>query len=199
MPEVGVSMSNILRLLGRWRFLLGLIVVPAYASQAAADPVRSPIPAQVTQIDGYPFPAKIAGLTRGQKVDYNSPGLGFSVRYEVPGETWADIFIYDLEQELASEDARELAADQREIAVDDIKNAVSAGSYQDAKLIAKADAASYAKAHLTITQKGVTRDSFIFVTVARKNFIKIRYTTSAKNANQIADQFAGEYARQLKR
>lgn len=199
MLEVGGSMSRLLRLLGSWRFCLGLVLVPACVSQAAADPARSPIPAQVTQIDGYPFPVKIAGLPRGQKTDYNSPGLGFSVRYEVPGETWADIFVYDLGQDLASEDARQLAVDQREIALGDIRTAVSAGSYQDAKLIAKADSAPYARAHLAITQRGVTRDSFVFVTVNRKNFVKIRYTSSAKDAVQMADQFAAEYARQLGR
>jgi hypothetical protein len=192
-------MSRLLRLIGSGGLYLGLIFVPAYVSQADADPVRSPIPAQVTQIDGYPFPPKIAGLSRGQKVNYNAPGLGFSVRYETPNEGWADIFIYDLGQDLTSEDARELAAEQREAALSDIKTAVSAGSYQDAKLVAKADTASYAKAHLIITQRGVRRDSFVFITVSKGNFVKIRYTTSAKNAGQSADQFATEYARQLKK
>ncbi|HZH11896.1 MAG TPA: hypothetical protein VEZ24_16175 [Microvirga sp.] len=192
-------MSRLWRHCGLWTFYLGLILLPAWMSQAAADSTRSPIPAQVTQIDGYPFPTKIAGLPRGQKTDYNSPGLGFSVRYEIPGEAWADIFIYDLGQDLASEDARRISADQREIALGDIKTAVSAGSYQDAKLIDKADTVPYAKAHLTITQRGVTRDSFVFVTVNKKNFVKIRYTTSAKDAVQMADQFATEYARQLAR
>ena len=192
-------MSRLLRLLGSWSFYLCLVLVPASLSQAAADPTRSPIPAQVSQIDGYPFPAKIAGLSRGQKTDYTSPGLGFSVRYEIPGESWADIFIYDLGQNLVSEDAHQISADPREIALGDIRNAVLAGSYQDAKLIAKADTGLYAKAHLTITQRGVTRDSFVFVMVDKKNFVKIRYTTSAKNADQMADQFAMEYAGQLRK
>lgn len=191
-------MSRLLRLLGSWSFYLGVVIAPACVSQAAADPTRSPIPAQVSQVDGYPFPPKVAGLLRGQKTDYNSPGLGFSVRYEVPGQTWADIFIYDLGQDLTSEDTRQLSADQREIALGDIKMAVSAGSYQEAKVIAKADTPLYAQAHLTITQRGVTRDSFVFVTVNRKNFVKIRYTTSANNADQMADQFATEYAHQLR-
>ncbi|WP_243368165.1 hypothetical protein [Microvirga solisilvae] len=190
-------MSRLLRLLGSWSFSLGLILVPAFTSQAVADPVRSPIPAQVTQVDGYPFPSKIAGLARGQKVDYNVPGLGFSVRYEMPGESWADIYIYDLGQDLASEDPRQLAAEQRDSALSDIKAHVSNGTYQEAKVVTKADTASYAKAHLSITQKNTTRDSFVFVTVAKKNFVKIRYTTSAKNADRIAEQFASEYVRQL--
>ncbi|PVE25242.1 hypothetical protein DC522_06855 [Microvirga sp. KLBC 81] len=172
---------------------LGLVFV----SQALAEPMRSPIPAQVTQIDGYPFPAKIAGLPRRQRTDYNEAGLGFSVRYEVPGETWADIFIYDLSEDLTSAEAQQAAADQREIALSDIQTAVSAGSYQEAKVIAKSEAVPYAMAHLTITQKGKTRNSYVFITVSRKNFVKIRYTTSAPNADQMADKFAAEYARLL--
>jgi len=192
-------MSGLWRLSCSWSFCLGLLLASVCVTQAAADPTRSPIPAKVTRIDGYPFPTRIAGLTRGQKTDYNTPGLGFSVRYESPGETWADIFIYDLGEDLSSEDARALAIEHREIALGDIENARKAGNYQDVKFIAKAELAPYAKAHVTITQRGVTRDSFVFVTVDQKNFVKIRYTTSAKDAARMADQFATEYVRQLNR
>lgn len=192
-------MSRFLGLLNPRSFYLSLVLALALAPQAAAEPTRSPIPAQVTQIDGFPFPARIAGLPRGQKVDYNTPGLGFSVRYEISGEGWADIFIYDLSQDLTSADARQRAIQQRDAALSDIEAAVSAGSYQEAKLVTKADTASYASAHLVITQKGTTRDSFIFITVAKKSFVKIRYTTSAENADKLAGSFAAEYARQLKK
>lgn len=192
-------MSRRRRLRGLWSFCLGLILAASGLTQAAAEITRGPIPAQVKQIDGYPFPTKIAGLERGQKTDYNTPGLGFSVRYEIRGETWADIFIYDLGEDPSSEDARELAIEQRDIALGDINSAYKAGSYQDVKLIAKTDTPPYAKAHLTITQRGVTRDSFVFVTVDKKNFVKIRFTSSAKDAARMADQFATEYARQLNR
>ena len=191
-------MSHLLRFLGSWGFCLGLILVSTYVSRAGAEVVRSPIPAQVTQIDGYPFPAKIAGLSRGQKADYGTPGLGFSVRYEKSGEGWADIFIYDLDHDLTAANARQNSIEQRDVALDDINSAVSAGSYQEAKLVSKADADPYAKAHLVITQKGTVRASFIFITVAKENFVKIRYTTSAPNADKLAEKFASEYARLLK-
>jgi hypothetical protein len=190
-------MSRFLRLVGSWSLSLSLLLGPAFVSEAAAEPTRTSIPAQVTQIEGYPFPAKIAGLPRRHKIDYNESGLGFSVRYEIPGETWADIFVYNLGQDLASADPRKAATDQREIAISDIESAVSAGNYQDAKLIDKSQPLPYAKAHLTITQRGMTRDSYVFITVSKKNFVKIRFTTSAKNADQMVDNFTSEYARLL--
>ena len=189
--------SRLLRLLGSWSLSLGLFLGPAFVSEAIAEPTRSPIPAQITQIDGYPFPAKIAGLPRRQRTDYNEAGLGFSVRYEVPGETWADIFIYDLGEDLTSVDTRKAAADHREMALGDIQTAVTAGTYQEAKVIAKAETTPYAMAHLTIAQKGKTRDSYVFITVSKENFVKIRYTTSAPDADQMAGKFAMEYARLL--
>ncbi|MCG7394572.1 hypothetical protein MHY87_16830 [Microvirga sp. ACRRW] len=191
-------MSRLLRLLGSWSFYISLILVSGYSPQAAAEVTRSPIPAQVSQIDGYPFPARLAGLARGQKTDYGTPGLGFSVRYEIPGEGWADIYIYDLGHDLTSANARQNSIEQRESALSDIQAHVSKGTYQEAKLITKADANPYAKAHLEITQKGTTRSSFIFITVAKGNYVKIRYTTSAPNANRVVEKFASEYARFLK-
>lgn len=190
-------MSRLLRLLGSWSLSLSVFFGLAFVSQAVAEPTRSPIPAHVTQIDGYPFPAKIAGLPRRQRTDYNEAGMGFSVRYEIPGETWADVFIYDLGEDLTSVEAHQAAADQREIALGDIQTAVSAGSYQEAKVIAKTETAPYATAHLRITQKGKTRNSYVFITVSKKSFVKIRYTTSAPDADQMAGKFAVEYARLL--
>ena len=57
----------------------------------------------------------------------------------------------------------------------------------------------FAKAHVAITQKGKTRDSFVFVTIRRGNFVKIRLTTAADNPDQLANRFASEYARLLGR
>jgi len=192
-------MSRLLRLLGSWSLYLGLTLTSVYASGAAAEPTRNPIPAQVTHIEGYPFPAKIAGLARGHKTDYNEPGLGFSVHYGKPGESWADIYIYNSGENLAAADPRKASAEQREIALGDIKTAVSAGSYQNATLIEKTEAAPFAKAHLAITQNRKTRDSYVFITLRKNNFVKIRLTTSAGNPDQLAGKFAAEYARLLKK
>ncbi|MBB4039681.1 hypothetical protein GGR34_001323 [Microvirga flocculans] len=166
-----------------------------YASEAVAQPTKSPIPSHAEQIDGYPFPKSIAGLLRGQRTDYDEPGLGFSVRYERPGETWADIFIYDLGESLSSVNARKMSLDQRDAALRDIDHGVSSGSYQNAALVAKSETTSYAKAHVAITQGGKTRDSYVFVTIHKGNFIKIRLTTAADNADELASRFASEYAR----
>ena len=190
-------MSRFLRLLGSWSLSLGLIFASFCASESTAETTKSSIPAQVKQIDGYPFPADIAGFRRGQKADYNTAGLGFSVRYERSNSTWADIYIYDLGQNLKSADTRKASADQRDSALGDIDQAVSAGSYQSAKLIAKTEGPPFAKARLAITQKGTTRDSYVFVTVRKGNYVKIRLTSAAENADQLASRFASEFVRLL--
>ncbi|MBB3020506.1 hypothetical protein FHR70_003592 [Microvirga lupini] len=190
-------MSRLLRILGSWSLYLGLVFAPICPSSGAiAETTKSPIPGHVKQIDGYPFPGEIAGLRRGQKSDYGTPGLGFSVRYEKPGETWADIFIYDLGETQNFTDSRK-ASDQRDTALGDIDRAVSSGSYQMAKLIAKKESAPFAKAHVAITQNGKTRDSFVFVTIHKGNFVKIRLTTTADNPGRLADRFASDYSRLL--
>jgi hypothetical protein len=190
-------MSRLLRLLGSWSLYLSLVFAPVCASEAIAETTKSPIPAHVKHIDGYPFPAEIAGLRRGQRADYDISGLGFSVRYERPGETWADVYIYDLGQNLSSVDARKASVDQRDAALRDIDQAVSSGSYQSAALIAKTEAAPFATAHMAITQNGKTRDSYVFVTVRKGNYVKIRLTTTANDPDRIAGRFASEYARLL--
>lgn len=192
-------MSRFFKLLGSWSLYLSLVWVQCFASTAFAEPTRHPIPPHVTQIAGYPFPAKLAGLQRGHRIDYNEPGQGFSVRYEAQGDTWADIYIYDLAEDLASMEPRKASIGQREQALGDIERVVSAGSYQSAKLIDKSEVKPFAKAHVSITQKGTTRDSYVFVTISRKKFVKIRLTTSATNADQIANRFSSEYARVLTR
>jgi len=192
-------MSRLLRLLGSWSLCLSLILGSSYGSGAFAEATKSSIPAQVKQIDGYPFPERIGNLRRGQRTDYNSPGLGFSVRYETPSDTWADIFIYDLNEDLSAVDARKASHDQRDRALSDIDQGVSSGSYQNAALISKAEVAPFAKAHVAITQKGKTRDSYVFVTIHKNNFVKIRLTTSSDKPDELADRFASEYARLLRK
>ena len=192
-------MSRFLRLLGSWSLSLGLIFASFCAFESTAETTKSSIPAQVKQIDGYPFPADIAGFRRGQKADYNTAGLGFSVRYEKSNSTWADIYIYDLGQNLKSADTRKASADQRDSALGDIDQAVSAGSYQSARLIAKTEGPPFAKAHLAITRNDKILDSYVFVTVRKGKYVKIRLTSAADNADQLASRFASEFARLLAR
>ena len=94
-------------------------------------------------------------------------------------------------------DRRKASLDQRDAALKDIDSTVSSGSYQNAALIAKTEAASFAKAHVAITQNSKTRDSYVFVTVRKGNFVKIRLTTAADNPDRLADRFASAYTRLL--
>lgn len=191
-------MSRFLRVIGSWSLSLSLVLAPAVVSKASANPTESRIPEQVTQIAGYPFPKQVAGLSRMGKTDYNNPGLGFSIGYAKQSEAWADIYVYDLGKDLTAASQAAEVKDQLRMALGDTAYAVSAGAYEDAKVIAKAETDVFAKAHLTITQKRKTRHSYVFITVRGKNFVKIRFTAStSENPDQLADRFIAEYTRLL--
>ncbi|MGO4385907.1 hypothetical protein AB4Y85_00055 [Microvirga sp. 2YAF29] len=150
----------------------------------------------MTQIDGYPFPRQLAGLPRLEKTDYHNAPLGFSVRYG-NAQTWADIYVYNHDKKLTSATARADAISERDSALEDISANVASGSYDDAKLINKSTAGGFTTAHLAITQRQQTRDSYVFVTVRNANFVKIRLTTNQRNADKFADEFLKEYAKLL--
>ncbi len=173
-----------------------LMLVPA---GAFAQPIQSPIPpdAKVVQIGSFPFPRKIAGLSRTLKTDYRSAGWGFSVRYTGIDDTWADIYIYDREQDLASGSALAHAEAELASTLADIDAGVSRGSYESAKVVDRSQDETFAKARLKIAQAGKTRDSYVFITVRHENFVKIRLTSGdRKYADRIAQGFLEEY-RQL--
>jgi hypothetical protein len=168
----------------------------AFGTSAIAQPTKSPISSEVTEINGYPFPQKLASLSRFEKTDYHSAKWGFSVRYGDP-QAWADIYIYNGARNLASGNARKEAASELEAALAEIAYSVSSGGYEDAKLIEKSETNGFAKAHLTITQRQQARDSYVFITVHKMNLVKIRVTTSKKNPDQFADKLLTEYAKLL--
>lgn len=175
-------------------FVLALIC--AFGSPAIAQPTKSTIAAAVTEIDGYPFPQMIAGLPRLEKTDFHSTKWGFSVRYG-DARTWADIYIYNQDRKLTSANARKDAASELDAALEEIASSVTGGGYDDAKLIDKSTTGGFATAHLSITQRQQTRDSYVFITVDKANFVKIRLTTSQKNADRFANELLKEYAKLL--
>jgi hypothetical protein len=154
------------------------------------------IPAAVTAVEGYPFPQQLAGLPRLEKTDFHSAQWGFSIRYG-DAQTWADIYVYDRDKKLRPATASKDAASELDAVLEEIASSAARGGYDDAKLIGKSKTGNFAKAHLTITQQQRTRDSYVFITVSKVNFIKIRLTTSRKNANQFADKLVDEYAKLL--
>jgi hypothetical protein len=187
------------RLSGPFRLCLCAILL-AFATGVSADPTQSPLPpdAKVVEIGGFFFPSKIAGLSRSSKTDYRSTALGFSVRYTGIDDAWADIYIYDREQDLASGSALAHAKAELASTLGDIDAGVSRGSYQSAKLVDQSQDETFAKAHLKIAQAGKTRDSYVFISVRHKNFVKIRLTSGdRKYADRIAQGFLEEYRQVL--
>jgi hypothetical protein len=187
------------RLTGPFRLCLCAILL-AFATGVLAEPTRSPIPPDVetVEIGGFFFPRKVAGLSRVSKTDYDSADLGFGVRYEGIDDTWADIYVYDLAQDLTSGAALSHARGELLSALRDIDAGVSSGAYQSANIVDRSEAGSFAKAHLKITQAGKARDSYVFITVHNRNFVKIRLTSGdRKYADRIAQRFLTEYSRVL--
>jgi hypothetical protein len=147
-------------------------------------------------IDGYPFPQQLAGLPRLEKTDFHNAPLGFAVRYG-NAQTWADIYVYNRDRKLTSANASKDAASELEAALEEIASSVTGGGYDDAKLIDKSTTGGFATAHLSIAQRQQTRDSYVFITVSKANFVKIRLTTSQRNADRIANELLKEYAKLL--
>ena len=182
-------MAFVFRLISLGRLGLCAALLALVPAGAFAQPVQSPIPfdAKVVQIGSFPFPRKIAGLSRTSKTDYRSAGWGFSVRYTGIDDTWADIYIYDREQDLASGSALAHAKAELASTLADIDADVSRGSYESAKIVDQSEDGAFAKAHLKIAQAGKTRDTYLFITVRHENFVKIRLTSGdRKYADRIA-------------
>jgi hypothetical protein len=173
---------------------LGTALLLAFAPPARAQPVRSAISPdiEVAKFEGFNFPKRLAGLQRNWKIDYRMPGAGFSVSYGVPGETWADIYVYDRGINLPSGSELSLARKELESAIDDVHAAIRAGNYQSVVLQNRSTFGSFAKADLMVSQGGQERNSVILVTVRRGGFLKIRLTSTG-DASRIAQNFAEEY------
>jgi hypothetical protein len=165
--------------------LLFLLVVPAAAQSTQSVDLPG---TSVIDIKGFKFPGRISGLGRNKKTTYNVPGAGFSVSYGEPGDTWADIYIYDREMDLPMSSA----------ALRDVQTSVKLGIYQRADLVEVSTSGAFARAQVAITQNQQNRDSFLFVTARNGNFVKIRLTTgSDAHSKERAQRFLEDYSRVL--
>jgi len=144
------------------------------------------------------FPRVVGAMNRISKTDFSEAGLGFSVRYQGSNDSWADIYIYGDPQNLRSGSALSHARNELASALDAIDESVSRGSYESADVLGRSEAGSFAKAHLTLVRAGKTRDSYVFITVHKGNFVKIRLTSGDRtNADRIAQRFLADYSRVL--
>ncbi|MGF9758372.1 hypothetical protein AAII07_24530 [Microvirga sp. 0TCS3.31] len=181
------------------RCILAALIV-ASVLPAQAQPVRNAIsPAiSVAEIEGFPFPETLGNFTRQSKVDYKTPGLGFSVTYLAPSGAWADIYVYDKQLKLPTGPALPQAKRELDIAISDVGSALKSGAYQNAELLDSSTSGSFAMAHMKITQRGTERDSYIFVTLHEGMFVKIRVTADpGAGARRMAQDLVADYQRIL--
>jgi hypothetical protein len=192
--------SKAIRSIILYGWFLCAVLLSLSSNHAVAQPVRSALSPEIeiVDIEGFGFPRHIAGMLRNQKIDYKVPGLGFSVFYGRPGDTWADIYIYDKRLDLTSGSPLHLARKELESAIGDVEEHVKMGNYQSAVIQGQSTSGLFAKAHVKIKQNGKERDSFVFITVNKGKFVKIRLTSSAgAAADRIAQNFLSEYNRVL--
>jgi hypothetical protein len=191
---------TIFRLFGLRRLSLCALLLAALTAPASAEPTSGPLPseARTIAIGSYVFPRTVGDMSRTSKTDYNSEGLGFSVRYRREDDTWADIYIYDGNRNLRSGSALAHARSELVSALEAINESVSKGSYESADVLDRSEAGAFAKAHLIVVRAGTRRDSYVFITVHKGNFVKIRLTSGdRRNADAIASRFLKEYSRVL--
>ena len=191
---------NVLRFFGLRRLAPYALLLAVLATQALAEPTSSALPseARTIAIGSYIFPRTVGDFSRVSKTDYDSDGLGFSVRYRREDDTWADVYIYDRSRNLRSGSALSHARSELVSALEAIDEGVSRGAYERAAVLDRSEAGAFAKAHLTVVRAGTTRDSYVFITVHKGNFVKIRLTSGdRRNADAIASRFLKEYSRVL--
>ena len=176
---MALPMNGAMRLFGLAVGLCVSVSAPLYAQEPSA--------AQNDLIPGLQLPVQIAGARRGDITDFekSEPGLGYGVRYQLPGWT-TDIYFYDLEQPSIPKDATsDVVKVELEQAKADVFEAGRRGLYGN--VLAKGDYAiadsagrrrfvcsTLAYFH-TATMTDV--DSYLCVTGWKEKYVKIRMTT----------------------
>lgn len=113
------------------------------------------------------------------------PADGVSVRYRsLRGTAYADLFVYRGPEGLSRE--REALDREVERACDGVRQAVSVGAYERAAFYWSTrhmpfGGAEYSWVRFTVTQRGVTRASEVYVTTHRAFFVKLRVTYNDEN------------------
>ncbi|MBF9234153.1 hypothetical protein [Microvirga alba] len=150
-------------------------------------------------IEGFPFPASIGDLTRGGTTTYRQSGSGFSVSYQAKAFSWADIYVYDKDLNLAAPAKDELAREMY-VVLQAILLAKDLGKYDAVKVDAASVRDNVASARMTVTSRGTNHASFAFLTIAHGKFVKIRFsTTDRKDGQRRAEAFRNAYFQQLRK
>ncbi|WP_112664203.1 hypothetical protein [Microvirga flavescens] len=179
---------------------LGIIAPASHSfAQSSVDSALSASRARDLVIEGYSFPREIVGMARSIVQRYGGDA-GFSVRYSSPDKsTWADVYVYDESRDRSQRSETKNAAKEVSAALGEIDRMVSAGIYKQAQVLKRWNESGYDAASLRIEMKDQTVPSFLFVTVNRDKFVKIRLSSrSGSNAHLIASSFAKAYSRKLK-
>ena len=185
---------------------LALTIAPAltgvaFASSGATARGGSAQAPALLEIAGFGFPARLAGLVRGEVSNYEpgAPGLGSSIKYGGRSQS-ADIYVYDKRLDLSRADP-EIAGRELESVIDDVREMGRRGHYNRVKLIEigavtpTAAPITFAAAKLQFSRENVSFDSYGFVAIVRGKFIKVRYsTTTAPENDAKAQAFLAEVA-----
>lgn len=171
--------------------------------QAQAPATRPPAGDLVLR--GITFPENLAGFDRGdtRSFEQQSPGLGQSVAYHrTQPRLTATAFVYDKGLQLVPADAERLAAAERDEATHDVEAAGRQGLYQRTERLEAGQMPGpdggppQAFASFRLVREGAPQDSYLFVTVRRGNFVKVRVTgPSDPGTREAATAFAAEVAR----
>lgn len=172
--------ASLLPRFGLWTVLF-LACLPSPSVLAQERPARDGD--KIVVVEGHAFPQSIAGLVRGSTTTYQAPGYGFSVRYTSGAASWADIYLYDKEFNLAPPPKDALKGEMVQV-LREILIAQERGSYENAKIETASLEKNLASARLSVTADGREHLSFAFLTIAHGKFLKIRFSTREGKAGQ---------------
>ncbi|WP_112664202.1 hypothetical protein [Microvirga flavescens] len=180
---------------------IGLVIgtlVPA--SQAAAqftvDRERSQSSVRELFIDGFGFPMQIAGLARGQVLQYQTPSGGFSVQYGTPkAGAWATVYIYN---ELREPGAPPVSVeDEKRVSLAALQAIVKLRKLKRVDVAEQLDDSGFSGARLVIDDGRMEFDSFLFLTREKGRIVKIRLTLAPGRDRDVASRFVKAYSRTL--
>lgn len=194
-------------------FFASLVLVIVFALGASAQdtptdvPKPEPTPDKVklerdTKFDGdVEFP-EVDGWELSEKMTYPSPDLGYSVNYESPSGGRVTVYVYQGGRKSIPNELTGVVANELKRAKSDIKTAVEAGLYQEAKelvsetvtLGGEKGAVKALHSGYMLKARGTELDSHIYIFPYQNYFIKIRATrrkTADSEANEaITELFA---------
>jgi hypothetical protein len=183
--------------------LLFVCFLAAASVCAAAAAPSQPAKPFVEPQTGISFPVKLGPLAFKEVTRYRQPGLGLSLRYDAEGDDHCrvDVYIYDLGKKglgfgVDSDEVKQAF----EQAKADIVGMEKAGRYKDVKKVAEKPYAlkvgdkdmpmlSACYQYTIVPEAGVTVEfadavSYIYLTAYKGQFLKVRCTYSATEADK---------------